>query len=123
MTWNQSSNFTWDEASNFTWEQFSQDKLAILEAISNGEIEVPSEIADKVYNLCVDSIQQYEEATGKSQEALEMKSKISLKDTLSCIKLVIDIISILSKSINFQKLASSIGEKLADILNLLEVFH
>lgn len=119
MTWGELSNFTWGELSNFTWGQLSKDKLELLNSISKGELDVPEDVADKIYTLCLETIQSYEKATGKKCDIPQPKPTMSIKDKLTCINLLLSIWDKLPKDLDYKNLWDTFVKALNSICELL----
>ena len=116
MTFGELSKFTWGELSNFTYGQLSKEKLELLNLIAKGEIEVSEDIADKIYQLCMETIQTYEKATGKKCDIQKEKPAISFKEKLSYIHLLLSIWDKLPKDLKFKELFDILSKALNTIL-------
>lgn len=117
MTYGELSKFTWAELSNFTHGQLSKDKLELLSSISKGEINIPEDVADKIYSLCMETIQSYEKATGKKCDIPQPKPTMSIKDKLSCINLLLSIFDKLQRNIELKDVFDTFSDALNTIID------
>jgi hypothetical protein len=111
------SNFTHGELSAFKNYQITLGKLELLDLIATNKINIPDELSEKLFLLCKDSIQLYEDISGHSCDFVQPIGQLSIKDKLECAKNIVLIIEKVIHNDDMRNLGLSLINKLFDIFN------
>lgn len=113
------SNFTYGELSNFTYSQLALDKFKLIEKISNEEIIIPDDVSRKLFDLCTETVQTYENITGEKVVFTPPsdKNKMSLKDKITCISLIFGILDKAMTNESIKTLLSDVYKCFVDFIN------
>lgn len=121
MKYGELGNFTYGELKYFTYGQLSLDKFDLIEKISSGEIELPNDVSQKLYDLCAKTVHRFESITGERIEFVQPSDKntMTLKDKINCISLLFNIFDRTMANENIKELLSTLLSRFVDFFNEL----
>ena len=111
MTYAEMENLTYDELENFTYYELELGKLDLL-LKTKGNIEIPDNIKNKLYELCYEALQSYDPIKIKDLNIPDTNSKYTIGQLLNFLNKVKEVAELF-------KLFSPLLKDIVEIINML----